>query len=190
MDTSHWKIPGKSGKFKKVDPFSRLELSQRNFVFHLECTRFSYFISVSVVTNSEAILVSHWVTGSAPFQGLRSNGTTFYLSENPFFSHWNFRILLPKWKTPQIRIWNLPDSRRKLAISCRLDFDFADCGVLVCMLSYFLLVILRQSSTVQHGLILRNLRYPAISLACWLWNGTWPSIYAYVLVIYKRWVIS
>ena len=86
------------------------------------------------------------------------------------FSHWNFRILLPKWKTPQIRIWNLPDSRRKLAISCRLDFDFADCGVLVCMLSYFLLVILRQSSTVQHGLILRNLRYPAISLACWLWN--------------------
>ena len=47
-------------------------------------TRFSYFIPVSIVTNSAAILVSHRVTGSAPFRGLRSNGTTFYLSENPF----------------------------------------------------------------------------------------------------------
>ena len=102
MDSSHWKIPGKSGKSKKVDPFSRLELSERNFVFHLECTRFSYFIPVSVVTNSEAVLVSHWVTGSAPFRGLRSNGTTFYLSENPFFPSEIFGFYYLNGKRPRL----------------------------------------------------------------------------------------
>ena len=45
------------------------------------CTRFSYLIPVPIFTNSTAIMVSHRVTGSSPFRGLRSNGTTFYLSE-------------------------------------------------------------------------------------------------------------
>ena len=35
-------IPGKSGKSKKVGPFSRLELSERNFVFHLHVSHTLY----------------------------------------------------------------------------------------------------------------------------------------------------
>ena len=54
-------------------------------MFHLCETRFLCFIPVSIVTNAAAILVSHRATGSGPFWGLRSKGTTFYLSENPFF---------------------------------------------------------------------------------------------------------
>ena len=33
---SPWKIPGKSGKSEKVGPFSRLERSERNFMFHFQ----------------------------------------------------------------------------------------------------------------------------------------------------------
>ena len=77
--------PGKSGKSKKVGPFSRLELFERDFMFHLCETHFLCFIPVSIVTNAAAILVSHRATGLGPFWGLRSKGTTFYLSENPFF---------------------------------------------------------------------------------------------------------
>ena len=42
VGSSHWKIPGKSGKSKKVGPFSRLERSERNFVFHLLVSRTLY----------------------------------------------------------------------------------------------------------------------------------------------------
>ena len=34
VGSSHWKIPGKNGKCKKVGPFSRLERSERNLVFY------------------------------------------------------------------------------------------------------------------------------------------------------------
>ena len=39
----------------------------------------SYLIPVPFVTNLAALLVSCQVTGSAPYGGLQSNGTTFYL---------------------------------------------------------------------------------------------------------------
>ena len=42
--------------------------------------------------------MSHRVTGSAPFRGLRSNGTTFYLSENPFLFPLKFPDFSPEWK--------------------------------------------------------------------------------------------
>ena len=35
VGSSHWKIPGKSGKSKKVDPFSQLECRKWNFMFHV-----------------------------------------------------------------------------------------------------------------------------------------------------------
>ena len=60
--------------------------------FRVPVTPFSYFISVPTVTNSAAILVCRRVTGSAPYRDLRSNGTTFYLSENPLFSPPKFNI--------------------------------------------------------------------------------------------------
>ena len=40
---------------------------------------FSYLIPVPFVTNLAALLVSCQVTGSAPYGGLQSNGTTFFL---------------------------------------------------------------------------------------------------------------
>ena len=40
---------------------------------------FFYLIPVPFVTNLAALLVSCQVTGSAPYGGLQSNGTTFYL---------------------------------------------------------------------------------------------------------------
>ena len=52
--------------------------------FRVPFTSFSYFIPVSVFTNSAAILVPRQVAGSVPYRGLQSNETTFYLSENPF----------------------------------------------------------------------------------------------------------
>ena len=43
VGSSHWKlIPWKSGNFKNVGPFSRLERSERNFVFHLHVSRTLY----------------------------------------------------------------------------------------------------------------------------------------------------
>ena len=42
VGSSRWKIPGKSGKSKKVGPLSRLEFSERNFVFHLHVSRTLY----------------------------------------------------------------------------------------------------------------------------------------------------
>ena len=81
MENVSWVCP--TGKFpEKVEnpknPFSRLERSERNFMFHLHVSR------GLVYTDSAAILVSHRVTGSAPYRRLRSNGTSFYLPENPF----------------------------------------------------------------------------------------------------------
>ena len=58
VSSSHWKIPGKSGK-------SNVPKGIKHF-------------------NSVAIMVSRRVTGSAPYRALRSTGTTFHLSENPF----------------------------------------------------------------------------------------------------------
>ena len=40
---------------------------------------FSYLMPVPFVTNLAALLVSCQVMGSAPYGGLQSNGTTFYL---------------------------------------------------------------------------------------------------------------
>ena len=42
VGSSHWKIPRKSGKSKKIGPLSRLEFSERNFVFHLHVSRTLY----------------------------------------------------------------------------------------------------------------------------------------------------
>ena len=39
--------------------------------------------------------------GSAPYRGLQSNGTTLYLSENPFLFPPKFPdFVLTKWKAP------------------------------------------------------------------------------------------
>lgn len=69
--------------------------------FHVPCTRFSWFIPVSIVTDSGTILVSHRLMGSAPYRGLQSNGTILYLSENPFLFPPKFPdFVLTKWKAP------------------------------------------------------------------------------------------
>ena len=64
VGSSHWKIPRKRGKSKKVGPFSRLE-----FPNGMSC---SQFVPVPVPRS-----------GTATYRGLRPNGTTFYQSEIP-----------------------------------------------------------------------------------------------------------
>ena len=62
--SSHWKIPGKSGKCKKVGPFSRLERSERNFAFH---PPFSYFTQVPGARQrnlSRAVRKTKWLLSS------------------------------------------------------------------------------------------------------------------------------
>ena len=73
VGSSHWKIPRKSGKSKKVGPFSRLE-----FPNGMSC---SVYVSRS--------LYQFQVHRRAPRRnrGLRPNGTTFYQSEIPLHPH-------------------------------------------------------------------------------------------------------
>ena len=66
---SHWKIPRKSGKSKKVGPFSRLEFPNR-----ILCSIYTF---LAVCTSSRSIIWS----GTVTYRGLRPNGTTFYQSE-------------------------------------------------------------------------------------------------------------
>ena len=51
-------------------------------VFPVETFRTEFLVPFTHF-NSAAILVSRRVTGSAPYRSLRSNATTFHLSENP-----------------------------------------------------------------------------------------------------------
>ena len=46
VGSSHWKIPRKGGKSKKVGPLTRLERSERNFTFHLHVSRSLYQFQV------------------------------------------------------------------------------------------------------------------------------------------------
>ena len=65
VGSSHRKIPRKSGKSKKMDPFSRLEFPKGNFAFHL------------LVSHSSRSPVRKSVGPAATYRGLRPNGTTF-----------------------------------------------------------------------------------------------------------------
>ena len=79
-----------SGKVENLKRYARFLGWNVLNGFRVPFTPFSYFyISFPTVTNSAAILVCRRVTGSAPYRDLRSNGTTCYLSEIPFFPHRN-----------------------------------------------------------------------------------------------------
>ena len=90
VGSSHWKIPGKSGKSKKVGPFSRLE-----FPNGMSC---SIYVSRS--------LYQFQVHGRAPRRtGVNNQMEQLFTNRKfHFFSHRNFRFLFPKWKAPSISI--------------------------------------------------------------------------------------
>ena len=89
VDSSHWKIPRKSGKSKKVGPFSRLEfpngISRVPFTFLVVCT------------SSRSTVGHRDVPG---FTTKWTNGTTFYQSEIPLLLSPKFPGFFPKWKAP------------------------------------------------------------------------------------------
>ena len=70
--------------------------------FRVSFTRFTYFIPVSIVRLASHLGVPSGITGSAPYGGVRSNRTTFYLSENPFLFPSKFPDFLSKWKALKI----------------------------------------------------------------------------------------
>ena len=85
VSSSHWKIPRKSGKSKKVGPFSRLE-----FPNGMSCP---IYVSRSLYQFQARL-------GTATYRGLRPNGTTFYQSEIPLLLPPKFPGFFPKWKAP------------------------------------------------------------------------------------------
>ena len=91
VGSSHWKIPGKSGKSEnKVGPFFRLE-------FPKECrVPFTFLV----------VCTSSWGprSGTATYRALRPNGTTFYQSEIPLLLPPKFPVFFPKWKAPLVTL--------------------------------------------------------------------------------------
>ena len=67
VGSSHWKIPWKSGKSKKVGLFSRVE-----FLNGILCSIYTFLI---VCTSSRSMV------GTTTYQGFRPNGTTFFQLE-------------------------------------------------------------------------------------------------------------
>ena len=96
VGSSHWKIPRKSGKSKKVVPFSRLE-----FPHGMSC---SIYVSRS--------LYQFQVHGRAPPRtGVYDQMEQLFTNRKFHFCyHRNFRVFFPKWKAPPISTYkiNLP----------------------------------------------------------------------------------
>ena len=88
VGSSHWKIPRKSGKSKKVVPFSRLEIPNG--------------MSCSIYVSRSFVPVPGPRSGTATYRGLRPNRTTFYQSEIPLLLPPKFPGFFPKWKAPFI----------------------------------------------------------------------------------------
>ena len=86
VGSSHWKIPRKSGKSKKVGPFSRLE--------------FPNGISCSIYVSSS--LYQFQVHGRAQRRtGIYDQMEQLFTGGKfHFCSHRNFWVFLPKWKAP------------------------------------------------------------------------------------------
>ena len=86
VGSSHWNIPRKSGKSKKVGPFSRLE-----FPNGISC---SIYVSCS--------LYQFQVHGRAPRRtcGLKTKWNNFLPIGNSTFAPTEISGLFPKWKAP------------------------------------------------------------------------------------------
>ena len=82
VGSSHWKIPRKSGKSKKVGPFSQLE-----FPNGISCFIYTFLV---ICTSSRSTVGHRDVTGLTT--KWNNPGTTFYQSEIPRCSHRNFRF--------------------------------------------------------------------------------------------------
>ena len=89
----HWKIPRKSGKSKKVVPFSRLE-----FPNGISC---SIYVSRSLYQSQ--------VHGRAPPRtGVYDQMEQLFTNQKFHFCyHRNFRVFFPKWKAP-IEPYDIP----------------------------------------------------------------------------------
>ena len=88
VGSSHWKIPRKSGKSKKVVPFSRLE-----FPNGMSC---AIYVSRS--------FYQFQVHGRAPLRtGVYDQMEQLFTNRKfHFCSHRNFRGFFPKWKAPYV----------------------------------------------------------------------------------------
>ena len=118
VGSSHWKIPRKSGKSKKVDPFSRLEF--RN---GMSC---SIYVSRSLYQFQVHRRAQRRTGVYDQMEQLITN-RKFH-----FCSHRNFRFFFPKWKAPHqsgagpvILACNAGWSRRRHAFSPELYVLFS-----------------------------------------------------------------
>ena len=86
VSSSHWKIPRKSGKSKKVGPFSRLQFANRIL---------SSIYTFLVVCTSSRSMVRH-----RDLPGLLPNETTFYQAEIPPLLPPKFPVFLLNGECP------------------------------------------------------------------------------------------
>ena len=103
VGSSHWKIPRKSGKSKKVVRFP-------GWNFRTECRVPFTFL---VVCTSSRSTVGH----PATYRGLRPNqpnGTTFYQSEIPLLLPPKFPVFFRKWKAPIVSVLSLRECTHAL----------------------------------------------------------------------------
>ena len=88
VSSSHWKIPRKSGKSKKVGPFSRLQLANR-----ILCSIYTFL----VVCTSSRSMVRH-----RDLPGFTAKWNNFLPSRNSTFAPTEISIFFPKLKVPNV----------------------------------------------------------------------------------------
>ena len=105
VGSSHWKIPRKSGKSKKVGLFSRLE-----FPNGMSC---SIYVSRS--------LYQFQVHGRAPPRtGVYDQMEQLFTNRKfHFCSHWNFRVFFLNGKRPLVILLGLLIRQVRLKLSCK-----------------------------------------------------------------------
>ena len=88
VGSSHWKIPRKSGKSKKVGPFSQLQFANR-----ILCSIYTFL----VVCTSFRSMVGH-----RDLPGFTTKWSNFLPSRNSTFAPTEISVFFAKWKVPNV----------------------------------------------------------------------------------------
>jgi len=93
--SSHWKIPRKSGKSKKMGPFSRTEF--RVYTFLVFAFRFSHLHVSRSLYQFQAATVGH-----CDVPGFTTKWNNFLPIGNSTFAPIEISAFFPKWKAPSV----------------------------------------------------------------------------------------
>ena len=88
VGSSHWKIPRKSGKSKKVGPFSQLQFANR--------------ILCSIYTFLVVCISSRSMVGHCDLPEFTTKWNNFLPGRNSTFAPTEISVFFPKWKVPNV----------------------------------------------------------------------------------------